>query len=757
MSFSRMLSVLALLLLSACGTEVLQLEEISTTPTTTTTTTTTPTPTTPTTITPTSSNFPKEVLGPSCDTSLTSQSLKFVHLSDLHSQYGLEDRKYEKLKKFYENAKQQQPYTLFSNGGDDYEKGSVAETLSMGAATREVTFAMEFDVRTIGNHDFAWGEEELLDFANDPHAQVLASNTTYSGDDPAGFAANSYVEFTLGCIQVGVFGMVSKPWNELDEQYTGNYLDNFNSQWNFTEIAESIVNEHRDQVDIMVMLSHLGLEQDIDIADEVEGLDIVLGGHTHGGASINIGVNNTLVIQPGFAANGLIELDIEYDLKNNEIASHSYEMHETEDMSDYSETLAVEIDAIMEMYAPEAHSEVAFAEYGVDEQGVALIAAKASIQTLNIDAALFSPSRVWEPWSAGDLTAQIFNNAYEIERQKSGTPGINSIYTTKVTGNDLSAMLNAQPEWIYSGPSLTKIVPESEYSVALHKAPALNPELYFGADVHFDQIDFANESWQVLENYGKLRTSDCLFIDTDATLYSCIEDNSSSWSFSNISQPLLAEQGDGLLFYRNDSETPWGAVNTQFGLTSEFAIDPLPDGVSRVMKFANTTPEQGYSVQHNGEANGSFIDQGKVSDYTLIVDLYLPEDEGTFRALLQTSLNNDDDADLFVHSILSNGVGINSYKGSLVANTWQRIAFVVYAAEEFGSIEIYIDGESVGEIDDIDERWALDDQFYLFTDNNNETVSGYVNAILFVDRPLTSEEIAQIGGPSIIMELPITD
>ena len=53
--------------------------------------------------------------------------------------------------------------------------------------------------------------------------------------------------------------------------------------WKWQQIAQSIVSQYRDDVDYMIMLSHLGKGTDVEIATNVAGIDLVLGGHTHGG------------------------------------------------------------------------------------------------------------------------------------------------------------------------------------------------------------------------------------------------------------------------------------------------------------------------------------------------------------------------------------------------------------------------------------------------------------------------------------------
>ncbi|MFM9816208.1 hypothetical protein ACKI16_47985, partial [Streptomyces scabiei] len=79
------------------------------------------------------------------------QTLRFIHVADLHARFGFKEQYFSRIKSYYNNALTEQPYTLFTNGGDDYEKGTVAEQTSLGVATVEAIKAMKFDVRVVGN------------------------------------------------------------------------------------------------------------------------------------------------------------------------------------------------------------------------------------------------------------------------------------------------------------------------------------------------------------------------------------------------------------------------------------------------------------------------------------------------------------------------------------------------------------------------------------------------------------------------------
>src|SRR5262249_13590601 len=153
--------------------------------------------------------------------------------------------------------RKESPYTVFTSGGDDYEKGALAEVLSQGASTRAVLAAMAFDVRVIGNHDYAWSEEEVLSMSHDARASVLESNVTYTGADPVGFGAQSFVALQIGCVRVGFAGLVSQPWNDQDQQVDQPFYPDLSADYDFTSQARALVAAHRGEVDVLVFVDHI--------------------------------------------------------------------------------------------------------------------------------------------------------------------------------------------------------------------------------------------------------------------------------------------------------------------------------------------------------------------------------------------------------------------------------------------------------------------------------------------------------------------
>ena len=705
-----------------------------------------------------------KTIGPECVANNVEQSVRFIHVADLHSRFGYREQLYSRLKAAHLQAAGEEPYTVFTNGGDDFEKGTVAELLSSGSATIAATRAMEFDVRVVGNHDYAWGPEQLLEYSQDDSAVVLASNTWYTGSSGE-FAAVDFATLNVGCITIGVFGMTSVPWNELDEPIEAapipDFIADFSMNWSWQAVAQSIVDQYRGDVDYMVMLSHMGRGPDEDLAAKVSGVDLVLGGHTHGGENFETLDNGTLVIQPEFYGKGYTDLKLVFRLSDKVVTDVDYKTYATADVLSVDANTAATIDEIMGLYAPDAETEIAVSENYPDQLGIARIAAEAAMHVHGVNAALLDPAQVTALWLPGSLSQEDFINSYQVERQPSNTPGFNAMYGVAVSGVQLEGMAVEQPAWFAKLPS--PLLAGKTYTVVLQKGPALNLPLFFPQTFNEQSNASAallSESWFALDQYARYRTSQCLHLDTDKALIACIPKTQTTvWQFDDSTQPFAADFGPAQLSFYDPGASGGSAAVTRFLSTTDLGISDLPDGASGVLAFGDYRPDEGLVLRHNGAANGAFAELGLVSDYTVVMDLYWPQaSDNRWRALLQTSLNNSDDADIFVERAIAGGVGVatsdSGYFGSLPADSWHRLALVFYAAPSGegagGTFKVFIDGELVGQKTDgdIGQRWALDELAILFSDNSFETEPGYLNALLFSGRALSDGEVAALAGPS---------
>lgn len=229
---------------------------------------------------------------------------------------------------------------------------------------------------------------------------------------------------------------------------------------------------------------------------------------------------------------------------------------------------------------------------------------------------------------------------------------------------------------------------------------------------------------------------------------------STLWNFDNPADRLAAASGPGVLTFHDPDATGWAGTQVAFGKASSLGLPALPGGDADVMRFPACTARQGFRITHGGTANGPYGEAGgRVSNYTLILDvLFPPASDGRWRALYQTDPANTSDAEFYVQNAPGGGIGtIGVYHGSILPNTWHRIAIVMQAAPGEGKCQRFIDGRFVGGIGSsgsaLSDRWALASSFLLLTENDGETAGGFLASACFVDRAMTMEEIQALGGP----------
>ena len=447
------------------------------------------------------------------------QKITFVHVSDIHARYNPDkdgSSPAGRIRGYYQQVKKENPFTLFTNAGDDYEKGSVAEELSRGQSTREVVEAMRYDVRTLGNHDFAWGVDELLRFSHDPSAVVLATNTTMRPGQSLRAVTPGWTDFailTAGRVRIGFFGLLSRPWNEKNQQYEGPFypaIPDLHTDFHFIEKARDIISRHRREVDVLVLVSHLGLADDVRLAEKTEGIDLILGGHSHTTMATPLRVKNTTLLHVGAFARTIGRYDIDYDLKQKHIAGSSFTLV-TNRAGEIPEDPATAnaIFEILKKYDREINETIGEVGFNKNRREMAMIAARAAVARLKTDAALITIGTVGREWQQGRLTRQGILDSFRVERQPAGSPGQNSLYVITIKGTDLLYAASAMADSVYSGPS--RIEPEASYTIAIQKAQAMNQQEFLGRTIGTPRP--AAELWETVAAYARDRRLEGLALD----------------------------------------------------------------------------------------------------------------------------------------------------------------------------------------------------------------------------------------------------
>jgi 5'-nucleotidase / UDP-sugar diphosphatase len=247
----------------------------------------------------------------------------------------------------------------------DYSMGT-----AFSAATREtggelrLMGKMGYDATTFGNHEFDLGPDGLgksigVAAKAGRIPVVLAANTSFSGSDAAladlqhlakKGVVRRYLVLERGGIRFGIFGSLGKE----AMIYTSGGATTFADP---TESAREVVKilREKEKVDVVVALSHGGVVKDKDgrytegedvlLAKDVPGIDVVISGHSHTEMQEASIVNGrTPVVQTGKESRNLGELVVTLDY--GKLTVESYRLHPIDDTIAGDRAIADEIEKL---------------------------------------------------------------------------------------------------------------------------------------------------------------------------------------------------------------------------------------------------------------------------------------------------------------------------------------------------------------------------------------------------------------------------
>ncbi len=149
-----------------------------------------------------------------------------------------------------------------------------------------------------------------------------------------------------------------------------------------------------------------------------------------------------------------------------------------------------------------------------------------------------------------------------------------------------------------------------------------------------------------------------------------------------------------------------------------------------------------YKMQHQIPANGG---GALVNEYTLQYDFKIP-DVGVWHSFFQTALGNNNDGDFFINPSGNLGVAAVGYTAySVNPDEWYRLVISVKNGSHFSC---YLDGQLllIGNIQDVDGRFSLENLLLVFADDDGEDSEIYCSELAIWDQALTSEHVAELGG-----------
>ena len=205
------------------------------------------------------------------------------------------------------------PGNLFVTNAGDINEGPLYYFFHGGAEITGLNQA-GVEIATLGNHEFDLGEPVLLEAMSKANYPLVVSNLTPKEGALPEKIFSTYVMTAENGIKVGFFGLLP---GELHSVTGG--AGRFDVNANYPEVARKMVKTLRDQgCQVVVGLTHIGYGEDLRLAKEVEGIDLILGGHSHTAVADKVVVEGpgkwkTLITQAGSMTRyvGIVHLVVE--------------------------------------------------------------------------------------------------------------------------------------------------------------------------------------------------------------------------------------------------------------------------------------------------------------------------------------------------------------------------------------------------------------------------------------------------------------
>lgn len=261
--------------------------------------------------------------------STTTKEITILHTNDMHA--SVANLGYVK------SMKDSIPGSILVDGGDATQGSSLA-TYTQGLGIIQLMNAAGYDGMVAGNHEFDYGTSQAITNASAATFPVVSANAVKADGTLvfANTAGNNGCNFikTVDGVKVGFFGITS---TETAYKTNPSKLEGVTFQAEI-DTAKVQVQALKDQgADIIVGLFHVGIDSTSDptshkIAQEVEGIDIIVDGHSHSQETTKI--NNTYIAQTGTKLANIGKITIQVDDQNKVsacttelIAESTYKVH----------------------------------------------------------------------------------------------------------------------------------------------------------------------------------------------------------------------------------------------------------------------------------------------------------------------------------------------------------------------------------------------------------------------------------------------
>jgi 5'-nucleotidase/UDP-sugar diphosphatase len=200
--------------------------------------------------------------------------------------------------------------TLLLSAGDMFQ-GTPVSNLFNGTPVIELMNYLSFDAMAVGNHEFDWGMDAFHNLLASSRFHFLSGNI----QDKSGHylpGVKPFIIVSKKNLKIAIIGVTTP--EVLYNTYPG-IIEGCKVYRPEDILPELIKKVKEEGTHVVIVLSHLGLDADKELAQRVPGIHIIVGGHSHTAIKTPVIIGDTIILQAGHHGLylGVFELSIDTD------------------------------------------------------------------------------------------------------------------------------------------------------------------------------------------------------------------------------------------------------------------------------------------------------------------------------------------------------------------------------------------------------------------------------------------------------------
>lgn len=253
------------------------------------------------------------------------ENIHVFYSNDLHSKFENWPKitHFMKKQRLLYQEKQEEHY--FVDIGDHVDRSHPIAEAFRGEANVQLLNEAKYDVVTIGNNEGITLEyQDLYDLYDQASFQVTVANLCAKEEKQPKWLQSTVTKITDSGLRISFFGLTA-PFAPYYEPLG----------WDIhspREFLKENIEEIKENSDIIIFLSHLGLAEDESIAEQFPEIDVIIGGHTHHVLKNDYIHNGVLLTAAGKFGSYVGEVHLTWDHGSNELVKKEAFVSETEPM-----------------------------------------------------------------------------------------------------------------------------------------------------------------------------------------------------------------------------------------------------------------------------------------------------------------------------------------------------------------------------------------------------------------------------------------